>query len=714
MIEFVQVTNFRKLKSGTYDFTGGLNIICGDNAAGKTTLTYAIAFALYGAKAVSGKAENIPTWGESNCNVILKVDGFTIERSLKNCTVTSESGNIVASGNSVCSDFIEDNITGVDLKGFKLLNWSSQGETGALLTLGATQINRDVEKFSGVDFIDKVIKLASSDLSDLKSKLQILEEGSRPKRDIVSGLASTQAKLSETVNEISSVECKIQAESDKADALNMEISKANSNNQLVREFQSSIADLEQEFTRVNSKIEVYEDSFKRVSKELGQLPQTVFDTGELSERIQTSESSLNAYGKLKTEHKRLKEELEDLSDKADIEETLTRKVLDLQSTYDQKLLELNKLEDSKSELSKNVRTTKKKLDSGICTECGSKLVGEAVIIKLKDSLQVDEESLELLLGELETITSEYEYISRELSPKKNKLNKLYVGAKNRQEEVAERLEILEGKLSVDIPNISKEGLDGLRAGLEEAKSLEKSRSDLLNRISECEQTIKTLTEYREDISRKIEEKKDRFNLTEIHPDEMSRLNSSLDRCISTLYSYKDSKNSFLQVKVDIDREIEGLTVQMELANKVDNLTVKKSSIDKFVKLIRRHRSEFLESVWDQILGSSSEFLRQSTDGKITELKKDLKEGFMFLEDEHLTPVSVASGAQRGFIGVAARLALSETLNASTELVILDEPTEAMREQNALNLSGGLLNKSQVLMITHKVTDSMSASNIIEI
>ncbi|WP_165904702.1 AAA family ATPase [Pseudomonas sp. JUb52] len=55
----LSTTHFKRL--GT--FTDGLNIICGENVRGKSSLLQAIEAVLYGVTVVLGKKEHIPTWG---------------------------------------------------------------------------------------------------------------------------------------------------------------------------------------------------------------------------------------------------------------------------------------------------------------------------------------------------------------------------------------------------------------------------------------------------------------------------------------------------------------------------------------------------------------------------------------------------------------------------------------------------------------------------
>ena len=158
-----------------------------------------------------------------------------------------------------------------------------------------------------------------------------------------------------------------------------------------------------------------------------------------------------------------------------------------------------------------------------------------------------------------------------------------------------------------------------------------------------------------------------------------------------------------QLKLDLKNEI-------EFRAKLDEVKL----LEEFTQYLKDARLKFLASVWANILSVASDFLNQATAGTITALIKSDKKGFMFCENGTYAPVKAASGAQKGFIGVAVRIALAKSLRSSCPILVLDEPTESMREENALRLSGALLGQGQVIMVTHRESDKLSASNVIQL
>jgi hypothetical protein len=190
-----------------------------------------------------------------------------------------------------------------------------------------------------------------------------------------------------------------------------------------------------------------------------------------------------------------------------------------------------------------------------------------------------------------------------------------------------------------------------------------------------------------------------------------------DQCERDREDLQSSQTGLHEVQLKLTGE-RGALADLEYAFKQEEANRGKlddiKGLNDFIKFLQESRVTFLSQIWGNILAVASGFLMRATNGAITALTKSDKEGFMFCEDGVYAPVASASGAQKGFIGVAVRIGLAKSLRGSSELVVLDEPTESMREENALRLSGSLLGQGQILMVTHRESDKVSASNVIEV
>jgi DNA repair exonuclease SbcCD ATPase subunit len=712
MLKSITTKNFKKLASGHFDFTPDLNIICGDNAKGKTTVTQALMFALFGVKAVPGSADKIPTWGEKDCEVIVVMAQYTIIRTLKNCKVLVDN-TPVATGNSVCSAYIEENITGTDLKGFRMLNWSAQGETSALLTIGSTQLQRDVERFSGVEFIDEMIKLAGTDLRDLKRDTDSFSESR-----VTSSAAEIESRTKEVTAEHAELAKNIAEEED--DSAKTTASKAISQrhleageqgNQKAEQNTRDIAVAENTLGSAIASEALYSATAKSLAAELAEL-------GEIAseEDLDQRERNNNKAIATNTEIARVKESSEKFKEvlgncKAGIinDNELSNKVTKAKAVVDQLREDYAKISPEAKSAQSLVTATEQALASGVCSACKQSIVSEESKAAHVEELQSAKDSLKPLLAKLAEIEDKAAIAKPIFDAEEQDYDTYYKGWHKRQldweERIAENDAYLETAIWTDTGAESKL-LQNDRKSQTLATSLQKQINDNAAKLASAEEGIKAAN----------------ADLAQLH---------GLSLPVVGQLALQTLRDEIKQFEVDFNQSrdlINGAKIQLsEMATEIKELGKaladelefqeklgKVKTLSDFVQYLKDSRSRFLTSVWANILGAASGFLMQSTNNSITALMRSEKEGFMYCEDGVFAPVESASGMQRGFIGVAVRLALAKSLRSSCALVVLDEPTEAMREEPAMRLSGALLGNEQVLMVTHRESDKGVATNIVEL
>ncbi|MBU0801637.1 MAG: AAA family ATPase, partial [Alphaproteobacteria bacterium] len=161
-------TNFKRLGTFTADFTDGLNVICGENARGKSTLIQAIEAALFGVTVVPGKKEHIPTWGQTTFGLELHFSSgdsiYVLTRSKSTAKLLryglgDNSEQLVANGNTPVTAYVEE-LLGLTAKDFALFLNSKQHQTSGLLSFGTTALNQKVEEFAGIALIDSIMTRA--------------------------------------------------------------------------------------------------------------------------------------------------------------------------------------------------------------------------------------------------------------------------------------------------------------------------------------------------------------------------------------------------------------------------------------------------------------------------------------------------------------------------------------------------------------------------
>ena len=372
MLTSIITTNFKKLSSHAFGFTDGLNIICGDNFRGKTTLTQAIAFALFGVRVIPGAADKIPTWGEKDCKVEMIIGEYKITRTIKNCTIL-KAGDPEATGTEPCNDYIEKHITGVDYKGFQILNWSAQGETAALLTMGAAQLQRDVEKFSGVAFIDEMLKLAGVDLRDVSRDTKLFEtRGSQ--KDIeakiaksekgIAGFLKTKASLEGVIEIEDTQKTRVEELLESGEATNR---KCATNQVIISTLTSQIKSAKLDVTRMEESRTVLEASMKEAES----LTREGYELRK--EGLKLVEKTNNMVENYTEESDKIEVTLDRIEEKIKEDERLLNEVEGCTVRRNSCKDEVEVAQYDVNYAQQKVEDLQKVVDSGVCSACGQNI-----------------------------------------------------------------------------------------------------------------------------------------------------------------------------------------------------------------------------------------------------------------------------------------------------------------------------------------------------
>jgi DNA repair exonuclease SbcCD ATPase subunit len=129
--------------------------------------------------------------------------------------------------------------------------------------------------------------------------------------------------------------------------------------------------------------------------------------------------------------------------------------------------------------------------------------------------------------------------------------------------------------------------------------------------------------------------------------------------------------------------------------------------------LKTNRDRYLNDVWNSVLSYASSFVRQATSGGITEIRRGVVGGFLYVEEGHQMPMHLASGMQKAILGMGLKLALGAALGGGRRLLLLDEVTAAAKDENSLLVCGLLAQyPGQVLMVSHRTADTAVADNVI--
>ena len=171
MLISLKLKNFKKHEDLTINFTEGLNVIRGLNENGKSTVVQAVAYALYGARALPLSLDETVTWGKPASSLKVELtfqhdnQMYTVARSKSGAELVGES--VQSSGQTEVTGFIERlfNTTASVAQATMLAN---QSELQGGLESSSTAL---IEKLANMSLIDELMGKVQEQLPTGSTKL---------------------------------------------------------------------------------------------------------------------------------------------------------------------------------------------------------------------------------------------------------------------------------------------------------------------------------------------------------------------------------------------------------------------------------------------------------------------------------------------------------------------------------------------------------------
>lgn len=760
MLSFIETENFKKLGNFRADFTDGTNLILGDNGMGKTTIFNVVRFALYGTASIAASSENIPTWGHTTCKVVVGfTNDFLVVRTLKDCKIyrCGDEGSLtenpalkVAEGSKACTEWVKEHL-GLDYKMFSIFNMSMQGETGALITLGATELNRIVENFSGVGILDKVIKSLSKESALLEGALGTVEHTDLT--DHALRLAASKGAVigcTETTNSVKeqSIEAK-QTELETSQSYTLVVNhNTKVDQQLTKQATAS------------SKVDTLKPQVKKLQRDLGVLVE------------QRNEIDVNALtGELNTINLKLSEFNSDSQLHSNYE-TQLQSIETQQATYAKNSLQEDEVASSLISLEKSIAAFETCI-----VACEDSISSKLLVLKTdQDKITEFHEVLvekrgeykdaqnALEHGSCEKCQRPFENFDEELATTKRNLARTEgETARANHDEAVEQLNTSQQSIRDEQQKI-REIQQDIRDTQSKIKQLPNHGTGNAEKAKECQAEIDSIKLKISTVEAKWEDFDDedanngvsaisqQLNDTKnldlrIEGDEKALDNAKLELQSATevlnnievgekkdVDSTRKLWEQCVEISNNLATELENVTEKLQEAQRnldltqteFDRLTKDNKKFEEFnvgidrakrlVKFLRDSRTKYMDGVWSLVLGAASGFVDKTTGGWITGIGRNKNGDFTFTENGIVAPVySEASGAQKEFIGVALRIGLGMSLQGANAMLMLDEPTAGMREENADKLATGLLSVSgQKIIITHRQSERLMAANVVNL
>lgn len=184
----LELLNFKKYKSFSYNFEEGLTGIAGRNGAGKSTIFDAIHFGLYGDVRYLGDKESIKTSDATSKDPVKVIIEFEIDnsnyrviREFRGKALTAQASLYDSQENQMASGTKEVNIAVAKLIGmtkdaFLSTVFASQKELTFLSTMHHEDRKKMIRKLLGLEKIDAVETLAKEHVTDLNRDIKAQQQ----------------------------------------------------------------------------------------------------------------------------------------------------------------------------------------------------------------------------------------------------------------------------------------------------------------------------------------------------------------------------------------------------------------------------------------------------------------------------------------------------------------------------------------------------------
>jgi len=750
--------NFR-LHSDTFiDFEQGMTGIIGDNESGKSTISEAIRWALFGAKALRKTVKTLrwvmaPSRNVARVVLIFEVGGvrYEIDRSEGNAVLVDiKAAKKIAEGVDAVNEFVPK-LIGMDMAEFDATYMCGQKDIGRLVNMKGTARKQFILKIMGVGRIDEGLKACREKKNALKTEAEGMEAGlgERPTEVVV----ITKEELRVAKDSASTYETTCAAAamiSESADeAFGMVDEKKEEHNQLVaRSGQTSenIDHLTRSIQKAEAELTVATEALQR-SEEIA--PQ-ILELPDLMDRRRDQEQAKTQ----QQEYQRVRLELEELLQRRDgieaaidelaeiitdpgiaVDEDDLKKALDSEEkAYQLIAASLVGMRMDKQKAESSQQALEEAGKDGACPTCNREL-GNAygyVMNSLSDHIN----NLE---GEIEIAEATAEVSRTAITVCRERHEKAIERGRQHQESVLRQVELIKQRdqLRRDISQkqVTLGGLEAVKFDqgeydllieqINELQALhdEKTAMDAkAERIADLNTDIAGFQNNRD--GHREEKQKVAAKIRELNFDdtEWKRLKDYADECTDKLTSAAQEKAAAAAKVEECQKAVERAEAMMdEYTERAGRLSVLKISLanhEKAAVRLAEFRTAMAGSIRPDLEELTSGFVQILTDGR--------HEAVLLSEDFEVTlleggiPAEVISGGTEDIVALAQRLSISQMIAQRAghplSLLILDEPfgsLDDVRRGNVLALLDRLKGTfEQTVAITHVDEVKNSVDNLI--
>jgi len=680
-IETVQLENIRSHVKTAVPFTRGFNCLVGGLGCGKSSILYAIDFALFGDPL--GRSYNyLLREGEDIGKVTVKfVHGgktYTLNRALrrKGGGISQdteqlklfEEEKLIASvkGEAVAEQL--EAITGLEKELFREVVWMRQEQLKELLNATPRDRQKRLDQLFGLSNYE----VAWSNLAGFQREYEGEKKAYERDFDVV-GIEKLQADYNKTVEELSLAEVELEDLKGKFTQAETAFHEATSNLQNLEDLRKQTEELGKREAQLQTNITNIEDISARLADEIERKKLAIKDFGE---RLKSME------GQEKSHRDRLAKE--GLKTDQTIEEL--RKYL---TALERQITSVGGEQEA---VKKETLTSQKRISSltteSKCPLCLQDLTGEYKK-SLLQRLYEENAEREKTLGELQKNLDELERLRSVVDPVVLNLQSLIPQTEELKRRVAEENESL-SNLSTEFEEkqqqekMFRDQLSAVRSemikfDITELETARKVRDEAFTQYSDLKHRLENVESQKRDLTSRMDELKERLD----HAHKKVQRMEGIEKLLGIMDGIRGAYRS----------------IQPRLRSE-------------FITYLQR----VVHQVLDQLVGEAGPTLMVKIDETYSPIVRS-EEGFE-------RDVSNLSGGERTLLAFAYRIGLGQLIMQSRTghglyTLLLDEPTESLgREDGSVDRLAEAISRlkaiEQIIAVTHSEAFAEKAEHVIRV
>jgi exonuclease SbcC len=680
-IEVVQLENIRSHVKSTVPFAKGFNCLVGGLGCGKSSILYAIDFALFG-DPLGRSYDYLLRDGAETGKVVVQFThngkSYKISRGLKRRgkgisqdfdeLKLFEGETLIA---SVKSDAVAEQlkaITGLEKELFREIVWVRQEHLKELLDAPPRERQKRLDELFGLSEYETAWSNLAGYQKEYEGEKRVYERDP----DVV-GIKKLNEEYNSLARDFAMIEVDLQETSRKLSEAKKALEEADLKLKKLEELKTSIESLKRKEAQIQASLTSLEDSLASLAEKVGGK-KTIVEN--LKQRLNAMEAQANVSWRT----------LKEIGISSDQPPETLRQHL---SAFDE---QISSLKAEQEATLRNLQTDQRRLSS-LSAENRCPLCLQPLNAEYKDSLvqRIQKENIERqkTISQLQKEIEELQQIREKANSAISNLQALLPRTedlKNRLNEESKALAELskEFEEKQKMENALRNQLESVRLEISkfdvsQLEAVRKLREQAFQKYYMLESELRTKENRKKDMMRRLDEIKERIDQAQKKLEEMEKL----DKILGVIGSIRDAYRS----------------IQPKLRSE-------------FVKVLKN----FVQQILDSLVGEEGTPINILIDETYTP--------YVISETSVEREVSNLSGGERTLIAFAYRLGLGQLIMQSRtghglSLLLLDEPTESLgREDGSIDRLAEAISRfkavEQIIAVTHSEAFAEKAEHVIRV